>query len=84
DPLQPLRLPTAWVGALAQWIVRVESAPRSLRSPLIIQGEADMTVDWSHNLAILKEQVQPAADSDARACPASSGQRNARAAGSVL
>ncbi|MCF5031709.1 alpha/beta hydrolase [Pseudomonas syringae] len=56
DPLQPLRLPTAWVGALGQWIVRVESAPRSLRSPLIIQGEADMTVDWSHNLAILKDK----------------------------
>ncbi|POQ02004.1 alpha/beta hydrolase [Pseudomonas syringae pv. avii] len=56
DPLQPRRLPTAWVGALAQWIVRVESAPRSLRSPIIIQGDADMTVDWSHNLAVLKDK----------------------------
>ncbi|EPN14200.1 hypothetical protein A249_08742, partial [Pseudomonas syringae pv. actinidiae ICMP 18804] len=40
----------------AQWIVRVESAPRSLRSPIIIQGDADMTVDWSHNLAVLKDK----------------------------
>ncbi len=56
DPLQPNRLPTAWVGALAQWIVRIESAPRSARSPLIIQGEADMTVDWLHNLSVLKDK----------------------------
>lgn len=53
DPLQPRRLPTAWVGALARWIKRIESAPSSLRSPIIIQGEADMTVDWRHNLAVL-------------------------------
>lgn len=60
DPLQPQRLPTAWVGALASWISRIENAPRSTRSPLIIQGEADMTVDWSHNLAVLGEKfAQP-------------------------
>ncbi|MFS2161198.1 alpha/beta hydrolase [Pseudomonas sp. Pseusp122] len=60
DPLQPQRLPTAWVGALANWISRIESAPRSTRSPMIIQGEADMTVDWSHNLAVLNEKfTQP-------------------------
>lgn len=60
DPLQPQRLPTAWVGALASWISRIENAPRSTRSPLIIQGEADMTVDWSHNLAVLGEKfTQP-------------------------
>jgi alpha-beta hydrolase superfamily lysophospholipase len=53
DPLQPRRLPTAWVGALAKWIERIERAPRSERSPLIIQGEADMTVDWAHNLSVL-------------------------------
>lgn len=53
DPLQPRRLPTAWVGALAKWITHIEAAPRSERSPLIIQGEADMTVDWAHNLSVL-------------------------------
>lgn len=53
DPLQPRRLPTAWVGALARWIERIERAPASPRSPIIIQGDADMTVDWRHNLAIL-------------------------------
>ncbi|MEX6502001.1 alpha/beta hydrolase [Pseudomonas zhanjiangensis] len=54
DPLQPRSLPTAWVGALSQWVPRIEKAPRSERSPLIVQGEADMTVDWAHNLEVLK------------------------------
>jgi len=56
DPLQPRNLPTAWVGALSQWVPRIEAAPPSRRSPLIIQGEADMTVDWRHNLAVLQDK----------------------------
>ena len=54
DPLQPLRLPTAWVGALARWVKRIEAAPHSMRRPLIVQGQADMTVDWQHNLGVLR------------------------------
>jgi alpha-beta hydrolase superfamily lysophospholipase len=54
DPLQPKRLPTAWVGALSRWIIRVEHAKKSPRRPLIIQGQADMTVDWQHNLQVMK------------------------------
>lgn len=53
DPLQSQVLPTAWVGALAQWIPYIERAPSCTRSPIIVQGEADMTVDWQHNLNIL-------------------------------
>ena len=56
DPLQAQVLPTAWVGALARWIPRIESAPRSAQSPLIIQGDADMTVDWQHNLEVLQDK----------------------------
>lgn len=56
DPLQPKVVPTVWVGALSQWVPRIERAPRSTRSPLIIQGEADMTVDWRHNLAVLESK----------------------------
>lgn len=56
DPLQPRNLPTAWVGALSQWVPRIEAAPRSARSPLIIQGEADMTVAWQHNLEVLQSK----------------------------
>lgn len=54
DPLQPRRLPTAWVGALMAWVKRIEAAPRSARRPLIVQGEADGTVDWPYNLKVLK------------------------------
>ncbi|VXB54820.1 Lysophospholipase [Pseudomonas sp. 8BK] len=56
DPLQPRNLPTAWVGALSQWVPHIEAAPRSARSPLIIQGEADMTVAWQHNLEVLQDK----------------------------
>lgn len=54
DPLQPRRLPTAWVGALMAWVKRIEAAPCSTRRPLIVQGEADGTVDWPYNLKVLK------------------------------
>lgn len=54
DSLQPLCLPTAWVGALTRWVPHIEAAPRSPRSPLIVQGEGDMTVDWEYNLEMLK------------------------------
>lgn len=56
DPLQPLRLPTAWVGALVKWVARIEAAPACQRSPLIVQGDADMTVDWQHNLKVLRSK----------------------------
>ena len=42
------------MGALARWIKRIEAAPRSTRRPLIVQGEEDMTVDWQHNLQVLR------------------------------
>jgi alpha-beta hydrolase superfamily lysophospholipase len=56
DPLQPRNLPTAWVGALSQWVPHIEGAPRSARSPLIVQGEADRTVAWRHNLKVLQDK----------------------------
>jgi len=56
DPLQSRRLPVAWVGALARWVKMIEQAPPSLRSPLIVQGEADLTVDWRYNLKVLQDK----------------------------
>lgn len=56
DPLQPRNLPTAWVGALSRWVPHIEAAPHSRRSPLVIQGEADMTVAWQHNLKVLQDK----------------------------
>ncbi|WP_407314324.1 alpha/beta hydrolase [Pseudomonas sp. nanlin1] len=54
DPLQPARLPTAWVGALIRWVRHIEAAPPSTRTPLIVQGEQDLTVDWRYNLGVLR------------------------------
>ncbi|MCO2926885.1 alpha/beta hydrolase [Pseudomonas aeruginosa] len=54
DPLQPLSLPTAWVGALSRWVPKIERAPRSERRVVVVQGDADMTVDWRHNLEVLR------------------------------
>lgn len=56
DPLQAQVLPTAWVGALAQWIAYIEQAQPSQHSPIIVQGEGDMTVDWQHNLSVLNDK----------------------------
>ena len=56
DPLQANILPTAWVGALSRWIPRIEGAASSMHSPIIVQGEADMTVDWRHNLPVLESK----------------------------
>ncbi len=56
DPLQPRNLPTAWVGALSRWMPQVERAKPSARRPLIVQGDADMTVDWRYNLGVLRSK----------------------------
>jgi alpha-beta hydrolase superfamily lysophospholipase len=56
DPLQAHSLPLAWVAALQRWVPRIESAPRSSRCPLIIQGDADRTVDWRYNLGVLQDK----------------------------
>ncbi len=53
DPPQTQILPTAWLGALAQWIDHIEQAQPSSYRPIIVQGQADMTVDWQHNLQVL-------------------------------
>ncbi|QJD59306.1 alpha/beta hydrolase [Pseudomonas sp. gcc21] len=56
DPLQAQILPVAWVQALEKWIPRIESASPAAHRPLIIQGQADGTVDWQHNIKVLQEK----------------------------
>lgn len=41
---------------MSRWIPRIEKATGSGESPLIIQGEADMTVDWQYNLPVLQSK----------------------------
>lgn len=55
DPLQSNILPVEWVGSLHRWIRRIESVRKTCPcSPLIIQGQRDNTVDWQHNLKVMK------------------------------
>ncbi|WP_462380697.1 alpha/beta hydrolase [Pseudomonas sp. Marseille-QA0892] len=56
DPLQAKVLPSAWVGALARWIPQIESSAPSPRRPIVVQGDADLTVDWRYNLKVLKQK----------------------------
>ncbi|WP_210398127.1 alpha/beta hydrolase [Motiliproteus sediminis] len=56
DPLQAQIISARWIGALKQWIPKFLALPPSERSPLVIQGEADDTVDWAYNLGVLREK----------------------------
>lgn len=56
DPLQPRYLSVRWVGALRQWIPFIESQTKNDIDINIIQGDADNTVDWCHNLSILSQK----------------------------
>lgn len=59
DPLQPHLLSSRWVGALRKWVPYIERH-EPMRFPLlIIQGEADRTVDWRHNTAVLRSKFRP-------------------------
>ena len=56
DPLQPRHLNVRWVSALKKWIPYIEAQPASAVAVNIVQGDHDGTVDWTHNLEILREK----------------------------
>ncbi|WP_110685725.1 alpha/beta hydrolase [Salinicola aestuarinus] len=56
DPLQDDRLAVAWVTAMRRWMPRLLKRPPSELPVLIVQGEQDLTVDWSFNLKALKRK----------------------------
>lgn len=56
DPLQARAVHVDWVTALRQWVPHIESA-RPVDFPVtVVQGEKDMTVDWQHNLRIIRNK----------------------------
>ncbi|MDO3720474.1 alpha/beta hydrolase [Marinobacter sp. chi1] len=56
DPLQARAVHVDWVSALRLWIPKIESA-RPVNFPVtVIQGEKDLTVDWQHNLRIVRNK----------------------------
>lgn len=56
DPLQPLFLKVSWVGALRKWIKLIERAAPVDLDLHVIQGTSDGTVDYKHNIKILKKK----------------------------
>lgn len=58
DPLQSLRIPLQWLGAMESWYQLVKHYPqdRASHTPItVIQGTGDMTVDWRYNLSELEK-----------------------------
>lgn len=56
DPLQSRHLSARWVGALKEWVPGIESSRASQFPLLVIQGQQDGTVEYEHNLRILREK----------------------------
>lgn len=59
DPLQAKTLPIQWVTAMVQWMRRFESYGASDITPLVIQGQADKTVDWQYNMKVIERLFEP-------------------------
>jgi alpha-beta hydrolase superfamily lysophospholipase len=59
DPLAPMTLPVRWVTAMVNWMGPFESRGSLPFEPLVVQGHADATVDWRHNLSMLKSKTRP-------------------------
>ena len=56
DRLQAQTLPLVWLGAIKQWLARAQAQTASEQGILIIQGDADATVDWRFNIEILQQK----------------------------
>lgn len=59
DPLAPMVLPVQWVTAMAQWFRTFEARAELPFEPLVVQGHADETVDWQHNMGVLNALTRP-------------------------
>ncbi|WP_151705202.1 alpha/beta hydrolase [Nitrincola alkalilacustris] len=54
DPLQYRSISVRWIGAMLEWVKWIESVQQQQARPLVIQGTADQTVEWQHNLEVLR------------------------------
>jgi len=56
DPLQARAVHVDWVSALRRWVPHIESARPVCFPVTVVQGEKDLTVDWQHNLRIIRNK----------------------------
>jgi alpha-beta hydrolase superfamily lysophospholipase len=58
DPLQSKLLSLRWIGALGRWLKALPVVGGESQVPvLLIQGDADRTVDWRYNVARVQQLV---------------------------
>lgn len=50
DPLQSHRISVKWVGALRRWLANLVYEDLGVGPVLVVQGDADGTVDWRYNM----------------------------------
>jgi len=55
DPLQSHRISLRWVGALHRWLRGLEHRDLGVGPALVVQGEADTTVDWRYNVGVVRK-----------------------------
>jgi alpha-beta hydrolase superfamily lysophospholipase len=54
DPLQARVLPVRWVTAMVEWRRRFERYSPTDLGVLVVQGQADRTVDWRYNVEVIR------------------------------
>lgn len=55
DPLQSQHISLRWVGALRRWLRDLQQSDLGVGPALIIQGDADSTVDWRYNMSVIRQ-----------------------------
>ena len=60
DALQCPVLPMSWVNALKLWEPTFHGLPESAQTLLVVQGDADKTVDWRFNLPVIQKHFPEA------------------------
>ena len=55
DPLQSRRMPLRWIAALRRWLGGLEQRDLGVGPALVVQGDADTTVDWRYNVEVMCE-----------------------------
>ena len=57
DPLQERHIPLEWIGAMKHWAEELQRLPPSPHPAIVVQGDADTTLDWRYNLRVLHNKL---------------------------
>lgn len=54
DALQSRRVSLRWIGALRRWLASLPRSDLGVGPVLVVQGDADLTVDWRYNTSYIE------------------------------